>query len=208
MKLEFILVIALSAMLANAASDDAETVKHLKDTEGFATVGYFPTTDSGVTISVGVDLGQQTKAGLIAKGISTTIINKLAPYIGYRSKAALYAAGLNERNLVLTVTEAEALIQPFIKELNTIVAPYSANMNKKGHAVLVSLRHWAGSLGCSNCKLSVTVNGVDTNYIWKAISGKTATNAQLKAAIIKTRDGKAVGSVSYNRLNKEATYLP
>ena len=208
MKFVCIILLAVTAVMVKAASDDAETLRHLKDREGYATVGYFPTSSSGVTISVGIDLGQQTLAGLTAKGISSTILAKLKPYIGYTSKSALYAAGLNERNLVLTTAEADALVMPFIRELNTIVAPYSNNMDKKGHAVLVSLRHWAGSLGCNNCKLSYTSGGVDTNSLWAAISGKTATNAQVKAALLKTRNGKTVGSVSYNRLNQEYIYLP
>ena len=207
MKFACFILLAATAVMVKAASDDAETLKHLKDREGYATVGYFPTSNSGVTIGIGIDLGQQTVAALTAKGISATILAKLLPYIGYRSSAALYAVGLSEKNLVLTTAEADALSLPFIKELNTIVSPYSVNMDKKGHAALVSLRHWAGSLGCSNCKLSITSGGVDTNPLWTAISGKTATNAQVKAALIKTRDGKTAGTVSYNRLNHEITYL-
>ena len=80
-------------------------------------------------------------------------------------------------------------------------------MDDKGLAVLVSLRHWAGTLGCSNCKLSITVNGVDVNYIWQTIQAKTATNAQLKKALQDTLPGKAVGSVAYNRIKHEITYL-
>jgi hypothetical protein len=62
-------------------------------------------------------------------------------------------------------------------------------------------------LGCLNSKLSITVNGVDTNYLWKAIKARTATHAQLKAALQKTLPGKAVGSVSYDRINHEIVYL-
>ena len=207
MKLACFFLLAVSAAMVKAASNDAETLKHLKDREGYATVGYFPTADSGVTIGIGIDLGQQTLTGLAAKGISATILTKLTPYIGYRSKAALTAAGLNEKNLVLTTSEADALSLPFIKELNTIVTPYSANMDIKGHAALVSLRHWAGSLGCTGCKLSISSPTGEINPLWQAISGKTATNAQVRAALIKTRDGKAVGTVAYNRLNHEITYL-
>ena len=201
MKFACFVLLALSAVLVKAASDDAETLKHLKDREGYSTVGYFPTDTSGVTIGIGIDLGQQTKTGLTAKGISSTIITKLEKYLGYKSKAALYAAGLNEKNLVLTTAEADALSMPFIKEAINIVLPYSTNMSIKGHAALVSLRHWAGSLGCNNCKLSTKVNGVDTNYIWQAISGKTATTAQLKTALEKLVAGnkKECDSITSNK---------
>jgi hypothetical protein len=45
------------------------------------------------------------------------------------------------------------------------------------------------------------------NYLWDAIKAKTATNSQLKSALQKTLPGKAVGSVSYNRINHEIVYL-
>jgi hypothetical protein len=183
------------------------TLAHLKDREGYATVGYLPTTTSGCTIGVGIDLGQQTKTGLLAKGVSTAIVTKCEKYLGLTSKAQLDAKGLIASNLVLSVAEADALSKPFIMDSYNIALPYAAKMDAKGLAVLVSLRHWAGSLGCSNCKLSITVGGVDVNYIWNAIKLKTATNAQLKAAMQKTLPGKAVGSVSYNRINHEIVYL-
>ena len=183
------------------------TLAHLKDREGYATVGYLPTTTSGCTIGIGIDLGQQTKTGLIAKGVSTTIVTKCEKYLGLTSKAQLDARGLRASDLVLSVAEADALSKPFIMDSYNIALPYAVNMDAKGLAVLVSLRHWAGSLGCSNCKLSITVGGVDVNYIWEAIKLKTATNAQLKAAMQKTLPGKTVGSVSYNRINAEILYL-
>ena len=183
------------------------TLAHLKDREGYATVGYLPTTASGVTIGIGIDLGQQTKTGLIAKGVSSTIVTKCEKYLGLTSKAQLDAKGYKASDLVLSVAEADALSKPFIIDSYNIALPYAVNMDAKGLAVLVSLRHWAGSLGCSNCKLSITVNGVDVNYLWEAIKNKKATNAQLKAALQKTLPGKAVGSVSYNRINHEIVYL-
>jgi hypothetical protein len=191
----------------NVNSSYHVTLAHLKEREGYATVGYLPTTTSGVTIGIGIDLGQQTKTGLIAKGVSSTIVTKCEKYLGLTSKAQLDAKGYKASDLVLSVAEADALSKPFIIDSYNIALPYAVNMDAKGLAVLVSLRHWAGSLGCSNCKLSITVNGVDVNYLWNAIQAKTATNAQLKAALQKTLPGKAVGSVSYNRINHEIVYL-
>jgi len=43
---------------------------------------------SGVTIATGVDLGQQTKDGLAAMGISASTISILEPYIGLRQEKA------------------------------------------------------------------------------------------------------------------------
>jgi len=85
--------------------------------------------------------------------------------------------------------------------------PFATKMDAKGLDVLVSLRHWAGSLDCSNCKLSVTVNEVDVNYVWRAIQAKTATNSLLKAALQITLAWKTFGSESYNRIFQEIGYL-
>lgn len=203
-----IAILGMASHINGNTSRYDETLKHLKEREGFTAFGYLPTTSSGVTIGIGIDLGQQTKAGLQSKGVSLAIISKLEKYLGYKSKAQLDAAKLTASNLVLTITEAELLSKPFILESYNAVAPYAVNLDSKGNAVLVSLRHWAGSLGCSNCKLSVLVNGIDTNYLWTAIKGKTATNAQIKQALEKTLPGKLpIGSATYNRIKHEITYL-
>lgn len=207
MKFLTILLIATSVALISADATYDEILKHLKDREGFKTVGYFPTTSSGVTIGIGIDLGQQTKTGLQAKGVSATIISKVEKYIGYTSKAQLDAAGLTASNLVLTVAEAEAISKPFIVEAYNKILPYASFMDNKGKAALVSLRHWAGSLGCSNCKLSITVNGIDTNYLWNTIKTKLANNLMVKTALSQTLVGKTVGSVSFNRISHEIAYL-
>ncbi|RNA24575.1 hypothetical protein BpHYR1_010718, partial [Brachionus plicatilis] len=76
MKFLSFLIVATSIALISADATYDEILRHLKDREGFKTVGYFPTLSSGVTIGIGIDLGQQTKAGLQAKGISASIISK------------------------------------------------------------------------------------------------------------------------------------
>ena len=62
---------------------------------------------SGVTIATGLDLGQQTKEGLAAMGISATIINRLAPYIGAKREEAQYI--LAREPLRLTQEEVDAI---------------------------------------------------------------------------------------------------
>ena len=44
---------------------------------------------SGVTIGTGVDLGQQTGAGLLDMGVPHAVVKKLLPYIGLKKEAAL-----------------------------------------------------------------------------------------------------------------------
>lgn len=62
---------------------------------------------SGVTIGVGVDLGQQTLSQLRRWGVSAPLLEKLSIYIGKKSGAALRA--LRNRPLTLTQDEARAL---------------------------------------------------------------------------------------------------
>ena len=199
------LFLLLSVSRADVSYD--VTLSHLKDREGFSATGYLPTTASGVTIGIGIDLGQQTKTGLLSKGVSAAIVAKFEKYLGYTSKAALDAKGLKATDLVLTVAEAEAISKPFIMDSYNVALPYSEYMNDKGLATLVSLRHWAGSLGCTNCKLSITVAGKDTNYVWNAIKAKTATTGELLTALKNTLPGKTSGTATYNRIKHEIDYL-
>ncbi len=62
---------------------------------------------SGVTIGVGVDLGQQTAGELLRWGVSQELLRKLEPYIGLKCSAALKA--LHKAPLELSEQEARAL---------------------------------------------------------------------------------------------------
>lgn len=72
--------------------------------------GHKPVTDyvamgaSGVTVGVGVDLGQQTGAQLRRWGVPAPLLEKLTMYIGKRQGAALRVL----RNAPLTLTQDEA----------------------------------------------------------------------------------------------------
>ena len=59
---------------------------------------------SGVTIGIGVDLGQQTEHQLRKWGVSDALLDKLRPYIGAKDKAACIAL----QTAPLTLTEEEA----------------------------------------------------------------------------------------------------
>lgn len=59
-------------------------------------VGYIPTYrdgtvvgSSGVTIGIGVDLGQQSEAGLLTMGVPSQLVAKLKPYLGKKRDAAV-----------------------------------------------------------------------------------------------------------------------
>lgn len=66
--------------------------KFLSDREGGGkTKGYVPVANkskSGVTVATGFDLGRRSESDLKALGLSTTLINKLKPYAGKKSKDA------------------------------------------------------------------------------------------------------------------------
>lgn len=62
---------------------------------------------SGVTIGVGVDLGQQSMDGLRRMGVSAELRHKLEPYVGRKKDAAI--AALHASPLKITQEEADAL---------------------------------------------------------------------------------------------------
>ena len=62
---------------------------------------------SGVTIGTGVDLGQQTREGLIAMGVPVSIVQKFLPYLGRKKDAA--AQSLATRPLELSREEVAIL---------------------------------------------------------------------------------------------------
>ena len=62
---------------------------------------------SGVTIGIGVDLGQQAEHQLRKWGVSEELMAKIRPYIGKKDKAACIA--LQKAPLTLSTEEAEAL---------------------------------------------------------------------------------------------------
>lgn len=66
--------------------------------------GYVPSNTSGVTIGIGVDLSQQTVAGLQAMGVPQSVIDQLSPYIGLSGQAARDALAANP----LTITADQA----------------------------------------------------------------------------------------------------
>ncbi|CAF0930506.1 unnamed protein product [Brachionus calyciflorus] len=153
-----------------------ETLNHFKNREGFYTTGYLPSPYSGVTIGIGINLGFQSKTNLISKAVPQSIIDKLDKYLGLKQKTQLDSLGLNPSDLVLTTTEAEELSRAFIIDSFNYALQFSQNLNDKGLATLAYLKYRVGSLNCLKCKLSATINGVDTNLLWSAIKDNNATN--------------------------------
>jgi len=62
---------------------------------------------SGVTIATGVDLGQQSKAGLASMGISAATISMLEPYIGLQKEQA--KVKLTQSPLTITAEQVQEI---------------------------------------------------------------------------------------------------
>lgn len=91
-------------------------------------------------------------------------------------------------------------------KLAQIALDYGAAMSTEGRDVLMSLKHWAGSLGSSGGKLAPA----GTNWVWKAISAKTATSAKLTMALCNTiQDCISVKCAAWHigRLRKEQNHV-
>lgn len=119
--------------------------------------GYVPSKNgvplgvSGVTIGTGVDLGQQTGAGLLDMGVPHAVVKKLLPYIGLKKAAAQDA--LRRQPLVLTAEEVAALDDAVIRRyVRDIEARYNkdnpaspfADSPPEAQAVLVSILYQRG----------------------------------------------------------------
>ena len=75
---------------------------------GVITQGYIPPAgNSSITIGAGVDLGQHNAADLAAAGVSQSIIDQLAPYLGLQGSVA--TAYLAAHPLSLSFTDAATL---------------------------------------------------------------------------------------------------
>ena len=64
---------------------------------------------------MGVDLLHQTAAGLKAKGVPDSIVQKMDTFFG-KNKAQVEAAGLDPKSLTLDETELQQLNNPMIAE--------------------------------------------------------------------------------------------
>ena len=78
---------------------------------------------SGVTIGVGVDLGQQKERNLRKWGVPEAVLDKIRPYIGLQSGAALRA--LRNNPLTLPSDETQALTRAeHYGYLSSVVIPW------------------------------------------------------------------------------------
>ena len=105
---------------------------------------------SGVTVATGVDLGQQSEAGLRAMGISAGTLTALAPYLGLRKAEAV--AKLRAVPLTLTpeqVAEIDGAVhERYIENAAKLFGRETfAAAPKEVQAVAVSLHYQFGTPG-------------------------------------------------------------
>lgn len=114
---------------------------------------------SGVTIGVGVDLGQQKERNLRKWGVPEAVLDKIRPYIGLQSGAALRA--LRNNPLTLSLDETQALTRAeHYGYLSSVVIPWwnkgerekdFDNLPWQAQAVIFSLLYQCGVKGAERC---------------------------------------------------------
>jgi lysozyme-like predicted toxin len=96
--------------------------------------GYVPnpdTSNSGVTIATGFDLGQRSRAQIESMGLPDDLEARLVPYLGLRGRAAL--SYLNAHPLVLAPGEVAAIDQAVRADFSTRLADiYDAALDEGG----------------------------------------------------------------------------
>lgn len=92
----------------SATMDNRIDANFIADREGAALPnGYVPSSNSGVTVATGVDLGQRNITDLQRLGLPQPLITKLTPYLGLKGSAA--SAYLASNPLTLTSGQVATL---------------------------------------------------------------------------------------------------
>ena len=96
-----------------------------------------PVGQSGVTIGIGVDLGQQSVSGLLSMGVPQNVVNQLSPYVGLQRAAAQAALAANP--LTLSQGDLDQLNNAVLGSyFNTTAASFNA-ANQSGFANFAAL---------------------------------------------------------------------
>jgi hypothetical protein len=168
---------------------------------GSHSTGYIPTGGSGVTIGAGLDLGQWNSDELLRAGISQFTVDKLEPYLGLSTRAAVEAQGLSPEGLQLTPEEEMEINQAILGNSYNRArsTPAWSNLSDQGRQALVSMRHWAGQLGANSSKLAPA----GTNHVWEVLQREDATDEELVQALRDTlADMPDETEARYNRVER------
>lgn len=169
---------------------------------GSHTTGYIPTGGSGVTIGIGLDLGQQSRTTLrVNYGFPPELIEKLEPYLGLQTRASVESQGLDPSSLTLTPEEEEIINNGVIEYTYNRArsTPAWENLDQLSREAIVSIRHWAGYLSADSQKLAPG----GTNYLWPVLSREDATRADIVEALRRTlADMPDETEARYNRIER------
>ncbi|EBV3242572.1 hypothetical protein DOH76_24110 [Salmonella enterica subsp. enterica serovar Oranienburg] len=99
--------------------------------EGLKKRPYYPDikdeNNSGITVGYGIDLGEKSPASMLVDGVPKNIIDKLAPYTGFKGKDARYLL-IKDENRLPELTSDEALLLSDIylsKTINVVSGQYN-----------------------------------------------------------------------------------
>ena len=123
--------------------------------EGYSTKGYTLEgyNKSGVTIGTGIDLGQQSKEGLLKAGLSKEEVEVLEPYLGLKGYQAKEM--LQRHPLLLSDTDTKRLTQKVIESgLTELIKKFDKDAKRKfedlsreQQTVILSVTHQFGLNG-------------------------------------------------------------
>ncbi|MGL5813251.1 MAG: pesticin C-terminus-like muramidase [Aeromonas sp.] len=158
--------------------------------------GYVPepeTSQSGVTISVGFDLGARNLSDLNRLGLNASLVSKLAPYLGRKkSEADRYvrnnplAVTLDEANEIYLAVKKQST-EELIRKYNSESLIDFESLPKEAQTVIASVEYQYGSLKAS------------TPALWEQV-----VNQEWQGAYENLLD---FGDAYITRRRKEAAYL-
>lgn len=105
-----------------STADDRIDDEFIAEREGAAVQEAYPppSSDSGVTVGTGVDLGQRNSADLASLDLSADLVSLLTPYLGLRGQAA--ADFLDDHPLILTPGQVAELDRAVHNQIYTQLA--------------------------------------------------------------------------------------
>jgi GH24 family phage-related lysozyme (muramidase) len=144
--------------------------------------------NAGVTVGIGVDLGQQTAAGLSGMGVPQSLIDKLTPYMGLTGTSA--QSYLNAHPLTLTSTEDSqlnnAVLSGYFNQLGANFNDAAPNFNLsdlpwQAQTVLADLSYNLGNLATAAPNLWDQMTNGDWSAAYNNLMNFTNKDDVLKA---------------------------
>lgn len=144
--------------------------------------------NAGVTVGIGVDLGQQTAGGLSGMGVPQALVDKLSPYLGLTGTAA--QSYLNAHPLTLTSTEDAALndavLSGYFNDLGSKFDDAAPDFNLsdlpwQAQTVLADLSYNLGDLATAAPNLWDQMTNGDWNAAYNNLMNFTNEDDVLKA---------------------------